>query len=70
MPVILAKPKTRAQQIRDLNPFDTVDFTLDEYNYIKSLISGHIAAQHPLRAFTVNKKENCTRVTRLEDAVI
>lgn len=70
MPNILTKPKTRAQQIRDLEPFGTADFTLDEYKYIKSLISGWIAEKHPLRNYTVNKLDQATRVTRLEDAAI
>lgn len=70
MPEIIDKPKSRAQQIRELDFNNSVSFTLGEYDYIRSLVSGDIATKHPLRVFTVSKKESNTKVTRLEDAAI
>jgi len=70
MPEVLTKPKTRAQQIRDLAEHESADFTADEYEYIKSLVSGWLKKKHPLRNYTVNKLEEATRVTRLEDTAI
>lgn len=70
MPEFLTKPITRTQQIRDLDTWDKVPFTLEEYNYIRSLVSGLIASEYPLRVYTVSKKNGTTEVTRLEDAAI